>query len=168
MMFGEIGLMLLFLEAGLDTDLEMVRLVGKRGILLSLACSAISLIFGTLLSKYVLGLETIESWSVGIALAPTSMGIGLNVLRSCKVLNTPSGQLIIASAMLQDVIGILMLNELAATKDPSFTAFVVPVVSSLAYILIVGYVATPTEAYRSAREDERGVAHTRKGIFFLV
>jgi len=144
MMFGEIGLMFLFLEAGLDIDVEMVRLVGKRGVALSLIASFISLLFGTLLSKYILKLGTLESWSVGIALAPTSMGIGLNVLRSCKVLNTPSGQLIIASAMLQDVIGILMLGELEATKDPSFTAFMIPVVSSLCFLIIMGYLAVNT------------------------
>ena len=30
MMFGEVGLLLLFLEAGLDVDVEMLKLVGSR------------------------------------------------------------------------------------------------------------------------------------------
>ena len=84
MMFGELGLMLLFLEAGLDIDMEMIRLVGKRGVLLSVLASTISLTVGTFFSYFLLDLPRIESLSVGIALAPTSMGIGLNVLRSCK------------------------------------------------------------------------------------
>ena len=84
MMFGELGLMLLFLEAGLDIDMEMIRLVGKRGVLLSVLASTISLTVGTFFSYFLLDLPRIESLSVGIALAPTSMGSGLNVLRSCK------------------------------------------------------------------------------------
>ena len=50
MMFGELGLMLLFLEAGLDIDMEMIRLVGKRGVLLSVLASTISLTVGTFFS----------------------------------------------------------------------------------------------------------------------
>ena len=43
MMFGEVGLLLLFLEAGLDVDMEMLKLVGNRGIMLSLFGSMLAL-----------------------------------------------------------------------------------------------------------------------------
>ena len=82
-----------------------------------------------------------ESFGAGCTLAPTSMGIALNVLRSCKVLNTPSGQLIIAAAMLQDVIGIILLAELKATKDFSFLEFIIPIVSAVGMCAFFGWLA---------------------------
>jgi Kef-type K+ transport system membrane component KefB len=69
------------------------------------------------------------------------MGIALNVLRSCKVLNTPSGQLIIAAAMLQDVIGIILLAELKATKDFSFLEFIIPIISAVGMCAFFGWLA---------------------------
>ena len=82
--------------------------------MLSLFASTVALVIGTLVAKYALQVDKgwEEAFAAGAALAPTSMGIALNVLRSCKVLNTPSGQLIIAAAMLQDVIGIILLAEI--------------------------------------------------------
>ena len=54
--------------------------------------------------------------AVGCTLAPTSMGIALNVLKQAKMLNTPTGQLIIAAAVLDDVIALLLLSELQAPR----------------------------------------------------
>ena len=141
MMFGEVGLLLLFLEAGLDVDVEMLKLVGSRGICLSLFGSMLALALGTILSHFALGNGWVESFGAGATLAPTSMGIALNVLRSCKVLNTPSGQLIIAAAMLQDVIGIILLAELKATKDFSFGEFIIPIISAVGMCALFGYLA---------------------------
>ena len=53
---------------------------------------------------------------MGCTLAPTSMGIALNVLKQAKMLNTPTGQLIIAAAVLDDVIALLLLSELQAPR----------------------------------------------------
>ena len=53
---------------------------------------------------------------MGCTLAPTSMGIALNVLKQAKLLNTPTGQLIIAAAVLDDVIALLLLSELQAPR----------------------------------------------------
>ena len=178
MMFGEVGLLLLFLEAGIDVDLEMLKLVGYRGFALSLFASFMALFLGIVISHFGLGLDMVESFGVGATLAPTSKGVALNVLRATSVLNTPSGQLIIAAAMLQvsnsfisrvphyhepritriitsqhslatltrnthsqDVIGIILLAELKATKDPTALNFLIPVVSAVLFLLLFGYAA---------------------------
>jgi Kef-type K+ transport system membrane component KefB len=91
MMFGEIGLLLLFLEAGLDVDVEMIKLIGPRGICLAVAASTLSLLLGMGLGLAI-GLDLVASFAVGATLAPTSVGIALNVLRTCSALNTPTGQ----------------------------------------------------------------------------
>merc|ERR1740122_672126 len=71
---GEIGLVMLVVEAGIDVDIGMLKLIGPRGV-----CIAI---LGSIFP----------------------MGIALNVLKKAKLLNTPTGQLIIAAAILDDVL----------------------------------------------------------------
>jgi len=43
MLFGELGLMLLVLEAGLDVDLDMLKLIGLRGVAIALTGSLLPL-----------------------------------------------------------------------------------------------------------------------------
>jgi Kef-type K+ transport system membrane component KefB len=150
-LYGEVGLMLLVLEAGLDVDLPMLRLIGLRGVGVAVTGSLAPLGIAAFLGIYVLGLDWRAALAVGCTLAPTSMGIALNVLkkgkvrahphpadpyppasamdrhppishpasfvplavaRSPQVLNTPTGQLIIAAAVLDDVIALILLAEL--------------------------------------------------------
>ena len=57
MLFGEVGLMLLVLEAGLDVDFDMLKLIGLRGIAIAVTGSMLPLVLGWLLSSFFLGLE---------------------------------------------------------------------------------------------------------------
>ena len=70
------------------------------------------------------------------------MGISLKVLQDGGVLGTPTGQLIIAAAVMDDVIALVLLSELEALKNPTPVNFIVPIVSSLCFIVFVGYLAT--------------------------
>ena len=72
---------------------------------------------------------------MGCTLAPTSMGIALNVLKQAKMLNTPTGQLIIAAAVLDDVIALLLLSELQALGNPTPVALMAPIAVSLGLML---------------------------------
>eukprot|EP01083_Nonionella_stella_P054007 142692_1 len=103
---GEIGLVLLVLEAGIDVSIGHLKVVGFRGLSLAIFGSMIPLGIGTGLAT-LYGENIQSSFAIGACLAPTSMGIALNVLRNAKVLNTPTGQLIIA--VLDDVILFLLL-----------------------------------------------------------
>merc|ERR1719510_934116 len=75
-----------------------------------------------------LGSEWKAALCIGATLAPTSMGIALNVLRSGKVLNTPTGQLVIAAAVLDDVLALIILSEIQALEEMHWYNFVLPVV----------------------------------------
>ena len=103
MLYGEVGLMLLVLEAGLDVDLAMLKVIGLRGVGVAISGSLAPLTGGALIASFGFGLGWKAALAVGCALAPTSMGIALNVLKGGGVLNTPTGQLIIAAAVLDDV-----------------------------------------------------------------
>ena len=139
-LIGEIGLILMVLEAGLEVDLSQLALVGKRGIVVAVAGSLCPLLLGFAVAK-AFGLATKSALAVGASLAPTSMGISLKVLQDGKVLSTPTGQLIIAAAVIDDVIALVLLSELRALEDPTAENFIVPIAASLAFIFGVGFAA---------------------------
>jgi Kef-type K+ transport system membrane component KefB len=135
-LYGEVGLMLLVIEAGLDVDLEMLRLLGLRGLGVAISGSLAPLAIATALSIGVLGLSWRSALAVGCTLAPTSMGVALNVLKRGKVLNTPTGQLVISAAVLDDIIALILLSELQALDDASAMSLLRPIVSSVGLLAL--------------------------------
>jgi Kef-type K+ transport system membrane component KefB len=139
MLYGEVGLMLLVLEAGLDVDLAMLKLIGPRGMGVALSGSLAPLSIGAAIAFFGFGQDWKASLAVGCTLAPTSMGIALNVLKGGGVLNTPTGQLVIAAAVLDDVIALVLLAELRSLDDPTLLKLLVPVISSVGLMICVGW-----------------------------
>ena len=140
-MLGEFGLVLMVLEAGVEVDLQQLAHVGQRGVAVAFAGSLAPLAIGATLGHLVFGMNVMSSLAVGASLAPTSMGISLKVLQDGGVLGTPTGQLIIAAAVMDDVIALVLLSELEALKHPSTVDFIIPIVSSACFIVVVGYCA---------------------------
>ena len=141
MMIGEFGLVLMVLEAGVEVDLEQLALVGRRGVLVAFAGSLSPSRSAPRSARWCSTCPRRARWPVGASLAPTSMGISLKVLQDGGVLGTPTGQLIIAAAVIDDVIALVLLSELEALRDPTPVNFIVPIVSSVAFIAVVGYSA---------------------------
>mmetsp|Transcript_17204 Transcript_17204/g.55049 ORF Transcript_17204/g.55049 Transcript_17204/m.55049 type:complete len:931 (+) Transcript_17204:144-2936(+) len=141
MLIGEVGLLLMVLEAGIEVDLSQLALVGGRGVMVAVFGSLVPLLIGFSLAMACFDMEYKNALAVGATLAPTSMGISLKVLQEGGVLNTPTGQLIIAAAVIDDVIALVLLSELEALEDPSIANFIIPIVASLAFILGVGVAA---------------------------
>eukprot|EP00484_Ammonia_sp_Unknown_P008699 CAMPEP_0197079908 /NCGR_PEP_ID=MMETSP1384-20130603/213862_1 /TAXON_ID=29189 /ORGANISM="Ammonia sp." /LENGTH=773 /DNA_ID=CAMNT_0042518789 /DNA_START=52 /DNA_END=2373 /DNA_ORIENTATION=- len=138
---GEIGLIMLVVEAGIDVDVGMLKLIGPRGVAIAVFGSVIPMAFGFCMSYLTMATDIKTSIAIGACFAPTSMGIALNVLKKAKILNTPTGQLIIAAAILDDVIALMILSELQAMKEPTVSNILIPLIVSPILILGIGYLA---------------------------
>ena len=121
--------------------------MGPRGMVVAFVGSLLPIILGFLLAC---GFEMVyygqitkfaNCFCVGAAFAPSSMGIVLNVLRSTKTLNTPMGQLVIAAAIVDDVLGLMLLTELQAINNLTVVNIVVPLISSPILIALFGFLA---------------------------
>merc|ERR1712176_326346 len=88
-----------------------------------------------------MGTDGMTSLAIAACFAPTSMGIALNVLKKAKLLNTPTGQLIIAAAILDDVLALVILSELQALADPTVVGILMPIIVSPVLIVVIGYLA---------------------------
>eukprot|EP01084_Bolivina_argentea_P055906 102397_1 len=109
---GDIGLLLLVLEAGIDVNMGILKVVGTRGLMVAIFGSMFPLVIGLFLAFSIDStIPTREAVAIGACFAPTSMGIAINVLRNGRILNTPTGQLIVAAAVLDDVVALMLLSE---------------------------------------------------------
>eukprot|EP01083_Nonionella_stella_P041707 112976_1 len=144
MAIGDIGLLLLILEAGLDVNMGVLKVVGSRGLKIALFGSVIPMLMGSGIAYAVQPTINIRTaLAIGACFAPTSLAIALNVLRNAKVLNTPTGQLIIAAGVLDDVIGLMLLSVLTEfSKDEiSYVDLTIAVMGSPILMLIFGAIA---------------------------
>lgn len=111
---AEIGVILLMFVAGTETDLEAMKKVGKvafwaamGGILLPLAGG----IWVTTYFDYTLYWEAIF---VGTILTATSVSISAQTLMELKVLRSKEGTTILGAAVIDDVLGIIVLGVVTA------------------------------------------------------
>lgn len=81
------SLVLLVIEAGIDIDLDTLKLIGTRGFIIAFFGSIFPIAIG-LAVAFSLGLDTKGAIAAGASFGPTSLGIALNILKSGGVLNT--------------------------------------------------------------------------------
>lgn len=139
-LIGDFGLCLLMLEAGLEIDVSLLKQVGLRGLLIAITGAVIP--FGIAYGFAVLfKFSPNGCFAAGAALQPTSLAIVLGVMKGGGTLNTPTGQLIVAAAAIDDVIAVILLSEMEALANPTALNFILPVLSALGFLIIIGSLA---------------------------
>jgi len=140
-LLGEIGLVLLVVEAGVDIDFMTLKLIGKRGVVIAIIGSVLPIAFGLAIAL-LMGADTTAAIAAGAAFGPTSLGIAMNILKQGKIINTPTGQLIVAAAIIDDMIALIILSQLGGLVGEITAATVaIPIVSALGFLIIGGYAA---------------------------
>jgi Kef-type K+ transport system membrane component KefB len=108
LLLAEIGVVLLLFEVGLETDLMELVKVGGRAIAVAVLGMALPFTGGYLLT-FAAGFPTVTSIFVGAALTATSIGITARVLSELKMLDTREGRIILGAAVVDDVLGLVVL-----------------------------------------------------------
>jgi len=125
-LLAEIGVILLLLEVGLETDLQELLRVGGPAVAVAVAGMVLPFLGGFFLTRLV-GHSTLTAVFVGAALTATSIGITARVLSELGVLDTREGQIILGAAVADDVLGLVVLSvvsRLAAGEGAAFTTAV--------------------------------------------
>jgi Kef-type K+ transport system membrane component KefB len=107
-LLAEIGVVLLLFEVGLETDLSELLRVGGPAMAVALAGMVLPFAGGYFLTR-ALGYEVLTAIFVGAALTATSIGITARVLSELGVLKTKEGQIILGAAVIDDVLGLVVL-----------------------------------------------------------
>eukprot|EP00980_Cylindrotheca_fusiformis_P005132 scaffold1087_cov136-Cylindrotheca_fusiformis.AAC.18 len=142
-LLGNLGLVLLIAQAGVDMDLEILKKIGVRGFIIAIVGSILPISIGMLLSWAVLDQPRSTVIAMGCCFGPTSAGIAINVLGKCQVLESPLGQLIVAAAIVDDILALLVLSQLQALTAETLAVqdVVVPIVSAFLWLFLGGAIA---------------------------
>lgn len=111
---SELALVLLLFLVGLESDMRSLLTVGRNALAVALAGVVLPVALG-IAACLALGFATgIESWFVGAMLAATSVGITAKLLGENDLVQTRSAEVILGAAVIDDVLGILLLAVLAS------------------------------------------------------
>lgn len=111
-LLAQIGIILLLFEVGIETDMHHLTSAGMKALIVAVGGVILPLVFGFFISYSIFGLSSLVSAFIGSTLTATSIGITLRVLRDLKKHNSDEAQVIIGAAILDDIIGIVLLAML--------------------------------------------------------
>lgn len=114
--FAQIGVVLILFSSGLETKAEDLKKSGLPATLIACAGVAVPICLGTVFAMLFMGNDYGNQYKVynavfvGLILAATSVGITVETLRELGKLNTRVGTTVLNAAIIDDVIGILVLS----------------------------------------------------------
>ena len=137
---SELGVLILLFEIGLHTDLKSLMRVGNSAI--AVAIVGVVLPFGLgYWVAHALGLSTVPAIVAGAALTATSIGISARTLSDLGRLNTTEGQIVLGAAVLDDIIGLVILSVVAGlVGGAAITAAGVTVTTAIALGFVIAAV----------------------------
>lgn len=112
---AEIGVILLMFIAGLDTDMEELKKTGLASFIIALLGVIVPLFVCTALHYSFYGklpgsIGFMESLFIGVVFSATSVSITVETLNEMGKLKTKAGTAIIGAAIIDDIIGIIVLS----------------------------------------------------------
>ena len=112
---SEIGVIVIMFGAGMSTDIKELKQAGKSGFLVALVGVLVPLGMGTLLGFLFAPGESdpsliLQHVFIGTILTATSVSITVETLKEIGKLNTKVGNNILAAALIDDVLGLIVLT----------------------------------------------------------
>jgi Kef-type K+ transport system membrane component KefB len=108
--FARFGLLFLLFSVGLESSISTLRKVGVPAVRVAIIGVIMPMLFGVAWVKIMLPDATSSlTWFVGATLTATSIGITARVLGDSKILHTFEAQTIIGAAVVDDILGLVIL-----------------------------------------------------------
>jgi Kef-type K+ transport system membrane component KefB len=111
---AELGVIILLFEIGLESDLKELIRVGPQAAVVAVVGVLVPFVAGTAGLIAIFHISTIPAVFAGAALTATSIGITAKVLAEMQQISSREGQIIIGAAVLDDVLGIIVLAVVAS------------------------------------------------------
>ncbi len=135
---AELGAIVLLFEIGLESDLRQLKAVGTQAIVVACAGVAVPFAAGTAGLMMLFDVAAIPAIFAGAALTATSIGITSKVLAELGQLKSTEGQIIVGAAVIDDVLGIIVLAvvaSLAKTGEIDVKNVIYLIVSATAFLI---------------------------------
>lgn len=137
---SEIAAMLLLFKAGLEGNLHTILEDARQGWKVALVGVVVPVIGGFLYTLYATDVPWAVALFQGGVFAATSVGITVAVLRELKVVGEQFARIIISAAVIDDVLGLLILTMCDALNAPNglmMDVLAIKVGQALLFVLVV-------------------------------
>lgn len=138
---AEIGVIILMFAVGLETDLKELIKTGPIAFLIACAGVFIPLVLGTILYMAFYGTAPwgsehfYKAVFIGTIMTATSVSITVAALQELGKIKSKVGTTIVSAAIIDDVIGIIVLTVVLGFKNPSSSPSMV-IVKTIAFFVI--------------------------------
>lgn len=162
---AEIGVVLLMFISGLGTNLNELKKVGPKAFAIATMGVFIPLLGGTLLYMAFYGFSPVGSEGflkavfIGTIMTATSVSITVEALREMGKLKGEIGTTILSAAIIDDIIGIIVLSFVIGFKDPDSKPVTViwNTVMFFCVAIVCGYVI-----YKIFKKIDKRYPHKRR------
>lgn len=148
---SKLGVILLMFSAGIGTDLQAFKKTGKTSFVVALFGVLVPLAGGFLITWLASsigliqisesnGSEFLQYAFIGTILTATSVSITVEALKEMGKLNSDVGNTVLAAAIIDDVLGIIVLTVVLGFADTSVSLWIV-LLKVLAFIVVAGAIS---------------------------
>ena len=168
---AELGVIILLFEVGLESDLKEMIEVGWSSLLVAVLGVVAPFFLGWAVSAYFIPEEqTLAHIFIGATLCATSVGITARVFKDLGKLGTREARIILGAAVIDDVLGLLILAVVAGAIKAAATGATLSMLDvglialkSFAFLvaaIAVGHLLMPRMLRGAGRFESRGVLLT--------
>jgi Kef-type K+ transport system membrane component KefB len=166
---AEMGVLILLFDVGLEADLRALVRVGWSSLCVAIIGIAAPLLLGWGATRWLLPESpSLTHIFVGATLSATSVGITARVLRDLGVTQSREGQIILGAAVIDDVLGLVVLAVVsgavtaAATGGPGLSVLAVGGILARAVLFLavtvgVGHLLSGPIVRLAARTGQHGI-----------
>ncbi len=111
---AELGVIILLFEIGLESNIRQLMAVGVQSLIVAVVGVVAPFTAGTAGLILIFHVPIVAAIFAGAALTATSIGITSRVLAEMGCLSTQEGQIILGAAVMDDILGIIVLAVVAS------------------------------------------------------
>ena len=135
---AELGVIILLFEIGLESNIRELLAVGPQALIVAIVGVVTPFAAGSVGLITIFGMPVIPAIFAGAALTATSIGITSRVLSELGRLTSKEGQIILGAAVIDDVLGIIVLAvvaSLAKTGEVDVSNVVYLIISASGFLI---------------------------------
>lgn len=142
---AELGVILILFSAGLETDLKELKSSGKTALFVAAAGVFLPLVVGFLVAAaFCGGFDGVDKQKIlkyvfiGVVMTATSVSITVETLRELGRLRSRVGTVILSAAIIDDVLGIVLLSVVISFGNPEVRPWLTVVKTVAFFVLAIG------------------------------
>jgi Kef-type K+ transport system membrane component KefB len=149
---SEVGVIVLMFSAGLESDISELKRTGKSSLIIAILGVIIPLVGGLgiaylfnrpgIIDSDVSTNLLLQNIFIGVILTATSVSITVETLKEMGKLSTKVGNAILGAAIIDDILGIVILTVITSTADSTVNVGVVllKILAFFAFSGVVGFI----------------------------